>query len=55
VGHNLKLVKVGNLPMEQAGSFFLSTAIAAQDITVYQLIGNTHYLVIESTTIMPQG
>jgi hypothetical protein len=49
VGHNLKLTKVGKIPTEQAGSFFLSTAIAAQEITVYHLLGDTHYLVIGTT------
>jgi hypothetical protein len=46
VGHNLKLTKVGKLPTEQEGSFFLSTAIAAQEITVYRLLGETHYIVV---------
>jgi hypothetical protein len=49
VGHNLKLEKVGKLPTEQAGSFFLSTAIAAQKITVYRLLVDTHYLIADTT------
>ena len=45
IGHNLKLTKVGTIPVIQAKQFFLSTQIDEQEISIYSLLGNSHYLV----------
>ena len=45
VSHNLKLTKVGTIPTLQGDRYFLSTQIEDQEIAVYQLLGNSQYLV----------
>ena len=45
VSHNLKLTKVGTIPTLQSDRYFLSTQIEDQEIAIYQLLGNSQYLV----------
>lgn len=45
VSHNLRLTKVGKIPTKQMTDFFLSTMIANQEISSYNLLADTQYLV----------
>ena len=45
VGHNLKLTKIGKVPTYSAQEFFLSTEIVDDEIAVYDLLGDSQYLV----------
>ena len=45
VGHNLKLAKIGKVPTFPAREFFLSTEIVDDEIAVYDMLGDTQFLV----------
>lgn len=45
VSHNLRLTKVGKIPTFTIHEFFLSTVIANHEITIYNLLGDSQYLV----------
>jgi hypothetical protein len=45
VGHNLRLTKVGKIPTSQMDTFFFSTAIATHEVSLYRLLGETHFIV----------
>jgi hypothetical protein len=49
VGHNLRLTKVGKLPTSPMNLFFFSTAIAAHEVSIYQLLGNSPFVVAGSS------
>ena len=44
--HNLRLTKVGKIPISKMNDFFLSTDITQQEITVYQFFANTSHLLV---------
>jgi len=46
VCHNLRLTKVGKIPLQKMADFFLSTDISNQEISVYQIFANTSHLVV---------
>lgn len=45
VSHNLRLTKVGKIPITPMPELFLSTTIANHEISAYSLLGETQYLV----------
>ncbi|OHS99250.1 hypothetical protein TRFO_08498 [Tritrichomonas foetus] len=45
VSHNLRLTKVGKIPVTQMNEFFLSTVIANHEVTSFLLLGETQYIV----------